>query len=241
MREQRKILLTDDDPDIRILFKKFLSEQKFTVVSAKNGAETLALVQKYQYDLIILDLMLPDAFGADLCKEIRKVTTTPILILTASQSEDHYIAGLESGADDFVQKTSGVPVIIAKVRAILRREMTKDVGIPIDEIQYEYVRFSGWKFYPKKNLLISPSEVELFLTDNETKLMVLLVEQVRKTVSRDTIGEWLGIRAQKNYKSAVDTLICRLRKKIAKYSDQEVPIKTIRNKGYQFSVTISYE
>ncbi len=237
----KRILLIDDERDIRRLFKKFLSNHGFIVDTAKDGSNGLDYIAKKRYDLILLDLMLPDTFGGDLCSTIRVKTTTPILILTASDSELHYIKSLDAGADDFIQKSNSMDVILAKIKANLRREVSKGGDLLVKGVDYVKATISDWSFIPEKKILVTPDEMEVYLTDHENKLMILFVSQHDSIVSRDTIAERLGLHSKTNMIRAVDTLVCRFRNKLKTHENYTDFIETIRGKGYKLTGTVDYE
>ncbi len=237
----KRVLLTDDDPEIRKMFQKYLIKKGFAVTVAKNGCEAMQYVKGRAFDLIIMDLNLPDGFGGDYCEMIRKVSTTPILVLTASESEQDYVKSLNLGADDFVTKTTALSVILAKIDAILRREEAKEKGVKAKPVQYRLAAFSGWKFFPKEKKLLNPEKVEIYLTENESALLSLLLENNNKPVSKSTIDQWLCIRSGSDSFSATEVLVSRLRKKLEVKGGKKKMIETIRNKGYKLCSKVSYE
>ncbi len=239
--EAKRILLIDDERNIRTLFKRFLNRHGYIVELAKDGKSGLALVKKTKFDLILLDLMLPDSFGADLCKSVRAMTTTPILILTASNSDLHYIRSLESGADDFVVKSSNTKVILAKIKAILRRVLTQKGELLVENVDFENAVFADWVFKPKENTLITPDHTNIYLTDHENKLLTFFVRSENEIIARETIAEWLGLDTSKNIIGTVDTLVCRFRKKVKYKQDAKDFIETVRGKGYRMSVKVEHE
>ncbi len=237
----KQILLVDDDREIRDLFKEFLSQHDYIVTTVNNGQQCLEQVKKRKFDLILLDLLLPDSFGGELCKTIRMKTITPILILTASDSDLHYIVSLNSGADDFIQKSNSMEVILAKINAILRRESAQAGTMLAKDIQYSKAHFSGWTFIPKEKILITSQEAEVFLTDNENKLMMLFIEQNNKIITRDTIADCVGLSSSADIVRAVDTLVCRFRNKLKRHRCYKNFLKTVRGKGYKLMVKVKKE
>jgi DNA-binding response OmpR family regulator len=239
--DAKRILLIDDERDIRALFKRFLNRHGYIVELAKDGKSGLALIKKTKFDLILLDLMLPDSFGADICKSVRSMTTTPILILTASNSDLHYIKSLESGADDFVQKSSNTEVVLEKIKAILRRVLTQKGELIVENVDFEIATFDGWRFMPKTNTLVTPDKINIYLTNHENKLLTFLVRSENVVIARETIAEWLGLSSKKNIIGTVDTLVCRFRQKIKYKKDAKEFIETVRGKGYKMSAKVEYE
>ncbi len=239
--DKKSVLIVDDDPDILKLLEGFLLKYAFAVKTADSGKAALAAIKDERFDIIILDLVLPDIFGADLCKSIRRLTTTPILLLTASTEEQDYIIGLESGADDYIQKTTGLPVILAKIKAILRKEdkqATKGSNIVAS---FKLATFSGWRFKPSEAKLTSPDKTSIFLTESEVNVLILLLEHSSETIARDIIGRRLGIVSKDPFYRAVDIIISRLRNKMKKIYSKCNLIKTVRNKGYQLKSGVDYD
>jgi DNA-binding response OmpR family regulator len=115
------ILIVDDEPGIRQLIRLFLERHHYDVIEAKNGAEGLSLLAENTVDLIVLDLMLPDVYGMDLCKKIRSTSNVPIIMLTAVHGEMNIVLGFEAGADDYVEKPFSPQILLSRIQAILKR------------------------------------------------------------------------------------------------------------------------
>ncbi len=240
--ERKRILLIDDDPEIRTLLTRYLTQKGYLVSCSKDGQIALKTAKQKNFDLIILDIMLPGWSGLEVCKKLRNVTPTPIILFTGSESEEVFLQGLEFGADDFIQKSSSMDIILAKIDAMIRRNTIKKKGLSFYESNYTCAQFSGWSYYPKKALLTSPEDIEIFLTDNENKLMTLLCKDINIVCLRETIAKWLNISSKKGFARSVDIIVCRLRNKLKKLHPKIKLIKTIRNKGYQLNTeSIDYE
>lgn len=142
-----RILLVDDAKKITEVLKAYLQQEGFQVTTALNGLIALTLFKENQYDLIILDLMLPGMSGIDICREIRKVSSVPVIVLTVKVEEEDRLQGLGIGADDYITKPFSPREVVAQVRAVLRRVnnektpladvITYDHGLTIDNIQHE--------------------------------------------------------------------------------------------------------
>ena len=122
---QMKVLVADDDPNVREIIRLYFEKQQFELVVAKDGREALALVETEQPDVLILDVMMPQMDGFEACREIRKKWDTPIIMLTAKDEEFDRVLGLELGADDYVTKPFSPRELVARIRAIMRRLQPK--------------------------------------------------------------------------------------------------------------------
>ena len=123
-----KILIIDDEAGIRQLIRIFLQRYHYEILEAKNGEEGLAVLDQHPVDLVVLDLMLPDIYGIDLCKKIRQKSAVPIIMLTAMHGEMNMVLGFEAGADDYVEKPFSPHVLLFRIQAILKRNK----GLPAD-------------------------------------------------------------------------------------------------------------
>ena len=117
----KQILIAEDEPRMRRLIKDYLSKEDFSIVEASNGKEALDLFQNHKFDLLILDIMMPLLNGFDLCKAIREISNIPIIILTARADDDDEVMGYDLGADDYITKPFSPKILVAKVKALLRR------------------------------------------------------------------------------------------------------------------------
>src|SRR6266404_9937632 len=231
MASAQKILVVEDEPDIRKLVQYNLTQERFSVLEAEDGEQALKLLQHEKPSLVILDLMLPGLSGMELCKLLRQRSDTaklPILMLTAKAGEADRIVGLEMGADDYLAKPFSPRELVARVRAILRRvESAKQTdNLPA---------------YDKGGLKIDYSTYEVFargrnvkLTLKEFELLRFLVQNPDRVLSRDQLLDrvWGG----ETYVTprTVDVHIRRLRKAIEKDDSKPKWILTLRGVGYKF-------
>lgn len=228
------VLLIEDNVQSIELFKPFLESEGYRVLIAQTGKEALLQLSKFKVNLAIVDLMLPDIFGSELCQLIRKKTTTPILVLSASEEQQDYIDSINMGADGIAEKSMDLGIIAAKIRAIIRREELKKGAIDVERSTTGKITFSGWELLAGEQKAIAPSGTALHLTTNEVKLMLLFTDNAYEILSRETIGELIGVSGEDEFFRSVDTIICRLRKKLQRITPDIELIKTIRNQGYQF-------
>ncbi len=230
MASAQKILVIEDEPDIRKLVQYNLTQEHFNVVEAEDGEQGLSLLQREKPNLVILDLMLPGLSGLELCKLLRQRSDTsrlPILMLTAKAGETDRIVGLEMGADDYLAKPFSPREMVARVRAILRRAESK----PASETAVSY---------EKGPLKIDFSTYEVFvrgkpvkLTLKEFELLRFLVQNPSRVLNRDQLLDRVWGGETFVTPRTVDVHIRRLRKAIEKDDRKPKWILTVRGVGYK--------
>ncbi|NLD46486.1 MAG: response regulator transcription factor [Clostridiaceae bacterium] len=221
---EARILIADDESRMRKLVSDFLKKEGFFVIEAENGQRALEIFfQEQNIDLVILDVMMPELDGWSVCRQIRKVSRVPVIMLTARSEEADELFGFDIGADEYITKPFSPMILVARVQALLRRagNMEKTVktymGLKIDEAGRDV-------FVDGNKVDLSPKEFELlvFLTDN--KGVALSREQILNCVwNYDYFGD---VRT-------VDTHIKKLRLKLGDKGDL---IQTVRGLGYKFEV-----
>src|SRR5918994_3102687 len=227
----QKILVVEDEPDIRKLINYNLTQDRFKVLEAEDGEQALKILQRERPNLVILDLMLPGLSGLELCKILRDRSDTsrlPILMLTAKAGEADKVVGLEMGADDYLAKPFSPREMVARVRAILRRAETK----PAPETA---------SAYEKGPLRIDFSTYEVFvrqktvkLTLKEFELLRFLVQNPSRVLSRDQLLDRVWGGETFVTPRTVDVHIRRLRKAVEKDDRKPRWILTLRGVGYKF-------
>ena len=223
---KQKILVVDDEPDVVELVEFNLKAAGFTVTSAENGREALTTAQSTRPDLIVLDVMLPEMDGLEVCKLLRRdpvTAATPIIMLTARAEEVDRVLGLELGADDYLTKPFSPRELVLRVKGLLRRGQTPETKV--DSIRIGELHMD----LPKHQVTISGKTVEL--TATEFKLLATLAERRGRVQSRETL-----LRDVWGYESlidtrTVDTHMRRLRDKIGKAARY---LDTVRGVGYRF-------
>ena len=230
MASAQKILVIEDEPDIRKLVQYNLTQEHFNVVEAEDGEQALSLLQREKPNLVILDLMLPGLSGLELCKLLQQRSDTsrlPILMLTAKAGETDRIVGLEMGADDYLAKPFSPREMVARVRAILRRAESK----PAAETAVSY---------EKGPLKIDFSTYEVFvrgkpvkLTLKEFELLRFLVQNPSRVLNRDQLLDRVWGGETFVTPRTVDVHIRRLRKAIEKDDRKPKWILTVRGVGYK--------
>lgn len=219
---EKKILVADDEPRIRKLVGDFLKKEGYSIIEAGDGMEALDKFYKIQeIDLVILDVMMPIYDGWTVCKEIRKKSEVPVIMLTAKSEESDELLGFEIGADEYVTKPFSPNILVARVKALFRRhegEKSATYSFGVLEIDSK-----GHYVYINENPInLSPKEYELLLYMVENKGKAISREQILNSVwGYDYYGEL----------RTVDTHVKRLRDKLG---DQCHLIQTVRGVGYRF-------
>lgn len=218
-----KILLVEDDIKISNFVKKGLEEECFTVDTAYDGQEGLYLAQIYNYDLIILDLMLPKLDGLNLCKKIRKENlNVSILMLTAKGELDDKIEGFESGADDYLAKPFFFDELIVRVKALIRRNSFNSSSIiKIDNLEINILN---------RDVKRDDKFIELSLKEYE--LLLLLAKNKNKIVTNTQIAQSIWNMNEHTSSNVINVFIYHLRNKID-FAQQKKLIKTVRGSGYK--------
>ena len=225
----RKILLVEDEMHVVSFIKKGLTEEGFDVTVAFDGNTGLQLFYDNQFDLIILDIMLPDKNGLEVCKDIRKINNNiPVLFLTALGTSENIVLGLETGADDYLVKPFKFIELLARIRTLLRRT---EAGASAAELQEEHVyRFYDLEVNDYTKQVVRDGK-PVSLTSTEYKLLLYFIKNKDKVLSRtDILEEVWGVNFDIGT-NVVDVYVNYLRKKIDNYADQKL-IHTIIGMGY---------
>lgn len=219
----KKILIVEDNQDIVNLLKLYLTKAEYGYVVNHTGFEVMETIEKEKVDMVLLDIMLPNADGFELSQEIRKVSQVPIIMVTARQEESDKLSGLELGADDYITKPFSPRELIAKIDALFRRVDNKFKTLTRGELSIDYEA----KIVKYKGGVID-------LTYREFTLLALFIKNPGKVFSRNNlIDKVYQMEAETVYDRAIDVLITRLRKKISDL-DQTL-IQTVRGSGYKFN------
>ena len=225
-----RILVVDDEPSITEFVGYALKKEGFQPDVVDNGEDALAMAQENDYDLFVLDIMLPGMDGYELCRRLRTKTSAPVLFLSARDTELDKVVGLEIGGDDYLAKPFGVRELIARVRALLRRSQGNELtpnshaitasGITLDEDAHTATGPAG----------------DIDLTPREFELMACLRKNAGKVVSREELLRdawgWEYLTETKT----VDTHIKRLRDKIEQAGYDPGLVETVRGYGYRFKL-----
>lgn len=217
----KKILLVDDEPEILEICSDYLKASGYDVVTAKDGVQGLSVFRRERPDLIVLDLMLPEMDGLDVCRVIRRESNVPIIMLTARVEETDKLVGLEIGADDYMTKPFSPRELVARVRVVLRRvggdsmaEVIRVGNVLLDRAHYEVQ-------IKKRAVQLTPTEFEIMAT---------LMSQPGRIFSRNQLLNAAHGVAFESYERAIDSHIRNLRHKL----EPDDLIITVHGVGYKF-------
>ncbi|MGO4684606.1 response regulator [Hyphomicrobium sp. 2TAF46] len=237
METEPHILIVDDDRDIRDLLSRFLRKNGLRVDVAANGRDMQRQLAESRVDLIVLDRVMPGEDGLKLCRELRASNRVPVIMLTLLGSDTDRIAGLETGADDYISKPFNPQELLARIRAVLRR--SNDLPLQSSLQQAGVLQFGGWRLDRTRRRLVSPNGVAVVLTDGEFDLLVAFAEHAQVVLSREQLLDLARGRSAVAFDRSIDMQITRLRRKIEIDADEPELIKTIRNKGYVFTPDVT--
>lgn len=224
------LLVVDDDERIRVLLQKFLTRNGFLVTGARDAAHARRLLGGLEFDMLIIDVMMPGEDGFSLTKDLRLTLTTPILLLTARGNAEDRIKGLEMGADDYLPKPFEPKELLLRVNAILRRVPKSNIAeeppktLQMAAVRYDVVRNELWN-----------AEERVRLTATESALMKIFAAHPHEPVSRRQLVEDLGKGDSSGQERAIDVQITRLRRKLEADPKQPRYLQTVRGAGYMLA------
>lgn len=230
------ILIVDDDPQIRSLVSDYLVQHGFRVSTARDGAAMWREFKKAEFDLVVLDIMLPGDDGLTLCRKLRETSDVLIVMLSAVGEETDRVVGLEVGADDYVAKPFSPRELLARIKALKRRtegplaekrKARRLAALPV-------IRFNQWQLDPNKRRLIAPDGVTVPLSTAEYELLQAFLDNPGRILTRDQLLDITKGREAQPFDRTIDVQVARLRKKIEEDPKQPKILQTVRGGGYQF-------
>ena len=237
-----KILIVEDDLDMQEMMVSFMQKNGFMVIAANNADELTEKLKSQRVDLILLDVMLGDENGISICREIRETNNIPIIIVSALSADQNRLSGFEVGADDYIVKPFNPQILLAKVKAILKR------GTKIASLAYRrntnIYHFNDWIYNGKKDIVISPKGFQISLSKKETKILKVFLTNSHITLTREEIANSIDDNRKEDEtlnlaeSRAIDVLVGRLRSKIEIDTKNPSLIKTERGIGYIFSTEV---
>ncbi len=237
METNKHILVVDDDTEILALLEEVLKAHGYKTSTAQTGQDMLDALAKGSYDLLLLDVMLPDADGINLCQNLRKESNIPIILFTANTCESDRVIGLEFGADDYIQKPFNPRELVARIKSLLKRIEVYSQHVPEEIVSSKArsYRFRGWTLNETAHQLYSPDGVEVPITHAGYELLLAFVEHPQRVLSRDFLFNLTKNRDGAPSDRSIDILVSRLRQKFEEDPKNPTLIKTIRNGGYMFT------
>jgi DNA-binding response OmpR family regulator len=225
-----RILVVDDEPSVTDLIAYNLRKSLYDVQTALNGREALHLAREYKPDLILLDLMIPEVDGIDVCRELRKSSTVPIIMITARSEEIDRVLGLEIGADDYVTKPFSMRELMARIKAVLRRTQ-KDTEVTSSTL----LRGPGNVLVDVERRSVTIDETAIELTRLEFDLLHRLLINPGRVLTRERLLEQAWGYEYVGDTRAVDSAVKRLRAKLRAVSLEADCIESVRGLGYRIN------
>lgn len=221
----KNILVVDDEIKIVEVISLYLKNEGYEVVFATNGREAIDKYKSNDIDLIILDLMLPDISGEDVCREIREISDVPIVMLTAKTDESSVLNGYSLGSDDYITKPFSPKQLVAKVNALFKR---------VIKIESRKISFNDDLIIDLKSSEVTKSNNLVSLTPSEYKILTILAKHPQQVFTREELLDYIIGENDYVYDRIIDSHIKNLRAKIESDSKNPRYIKTVRSLGYKF-------
>jgi DNA-binding response OmpR family regulator len=225
-----RVLVVDDDNDLRDLISNYLKANELVVETASQGKDMDTILKRAQFDIIVLDVMMPGEDGLSICRRLNDAGGPPVLMLSAKAEEIDRIVGLELGADDYLAKPFHPRELLARIRAVMRR---REAQVTSTE-KSPFTHFFGWALDNIKRTLTRPDGVMVALSNAEFELLRVFLDRPGRALSRDQILEYLHGHNTESFDRAIDVQISRLRRKLDTDALGEDIIRTIRGIGYMF-------
>ena len=233
MTHKIHILLVDDEASLREPLAEYLIKQGYKVQQASDASVARSLLNAYDFDIILLDIMMPGEDGLSLCRFVTDKTNIPVIFISAKTEETERIIGLELGADDYITKPFSPRELVARIKVVLRR--TEKGGARQVETAGGAYQFSSWTLKCDKRSLIDAEGVNVSLSTGEYQMLLALVSRAGKVLNRDQLLDITQGREAHAFDRAVDNQISRLRRKIETDPKNPEIIKTVWGGGYMLA------
>lgn len=228
---KHKILVVDDEWNMRNLIKIYLEKEGFQVDEARGGHEAIQMARQNPYELLVLDIMLPDIDGWEVCSTIRQMKQMPILMLTARNDVQDRVRGLNLGADDYLVKPFAPEELVARINALLRREKVKKEGTSDALLTFEGLSIDS----ESREVIVKDTVVEL--TPKEFDILYLVASQFKMVYTREILLDKIWGTEDVHDFRTIDTHVKNIREKLRKAGLGYNPIKTIWGVGYKFNTS----
>lgn len=223
-----KVLVVEDEPAFIEALEVGLNAEGFDVVVASSGSVAIDVFKKEKPDVVLLDVMLPEISGLDVCRTLKEISDTPIIMVSAKTSEVDMVVGLEVGADDYVGKPYRIRELVARIRAVKRRGATSTQTEPVTEIASDGITIDLDKH------VVTVDGVEVAMPLREFALLAILMRNPGRVVTRDLIFDEIWGMDYVGESKTLDVHIKRLRSKVEPDPSKPTRIKTVRGLGYKF-------
>ncbi len=229
-----RLLLVDDEKSLREPLAEYLTRQGFDVTAAASAAEARTRLRDGEFDLALLDVMMPGEDGFSFCRHLVETRALPTIFLTARGEATDRIVGLEIGADDYVVKPFEPRELVARIRSVLRRSARG--AAPAEE--EAHFLFEGWRLDPLKRRLVDPEGAVVAISSVEFRLLLTFLEHPRQVLDRDRLLDMVQGREAHLFDRAVDNQVSRLRRKIEVDSRNPQMIQTVWGGGYMLATEV---
>lgn len=233
------LLIVDDDLELRVLLKKFLTSQGFRVTAAADSEDMLEALGHWKIDLVVLDLMLPGKDGLSICRDLRKTSNIPIVMLTVMGEENDRIRGFDGGADDYIAKPFNPHELLARIKAVLRRTLM--VPPVAGSGSARAFRFDNWRMDIGMRRLTSQSGTLVDLSTSEFDLLAVFVERPQSVLSREQLLDLTLGKVELPFDRKIDMQVSRLRHKLEDDPKNPTLIQTVRGGGYMFTAKVTID
>ena len=225
-----KILIIEDELAIAEVEKAYIEREGYEAEIAQDGLDGLAKFRADSFDLVLLDLMLPGMAGSDVCREIRRSSNAPILMVTAKSGEDDIVAGLDAGADDYIVKPFSPKILMARIRANLRKNGAVE-GVAGSDV----IAVGDSLVIDPQNFTVKKNGEEISLTRNEFMILSKMAARPEKTWSRDDLITYALGYEYDGFERSIDSYIKNIRKKLCDSEHENGYIRTVHGFGYKIS------
>lgn len=237
-----RILVVDDDPDMRQMMTQFLRQNGTIALPASSETEVRDHLEGGRVDLVLLDVMLGNENGLEICKRLRSEQNVPIIMVSALSADHQRMEGYAVGADDYIAKPFNPDLLLARIKAVLSR--TRRSPSLIHRRNTKTFQFNGWTYDAKSSEVLSPSKVQVALSHRETALLQVLLANPHIPLTREEIATALDVTGQAQTQNetsgrSIDVLVGRLRNKIELNPKTPQILKTERGIGYLFAVDVT--
>lgn len=237
-----RLLVVDDDKEMRTMMTQFLRQSGYIALPASTEAEIQTLIKDNRVDLVLLDVMLGDENGVEICARLRKDQDVPIILVSALSADHQRMAGYEVGADDYIAKPFNPDLLLARVKAVLHR--ARRSASLIYRRNTETFRFQGWIYDSKRDEVRAPDGVQVALSKRETALLKVFLANPHIPLTREEIAAALDVTGDSGGDAAgraIDVLVGRLRTKVEANPKDPKMLRTERGVGYVFSTDVEVE
>ncbi|MFZ6875657.1 response regulator [Undibacterium sp. Di27W] len=237
-----QVLLVDDDTEITTLLSKYLEKFDIGCMAAPDGKAMRSALQAHNFDVILLDLMLPDEDGLSLLRQLRQLrrhVATPVIMLTARGEFSDKILGLESGADDYLVKPIDTRELVARIQSVSRRAQASAQQMQEQkDSQATEIRFDAWTLNLPARQLCNPEKLIIPLSNAEFRLLLAFIKRPGQILSRDQLIDFAHNKSTEVFDRSIDLLVSRLRQKLGDDPRHPSLLKTIRGEGYLFNASV---